>query len=85
MIYNYPPQQNISVISSFPGGSTITKTSNGNVQQIRYITEKISELFEGFNIVCAYVGDVLVRTKYKFTDNIKELVKVLQKSDESGL
>ena len=35
--------------------------------------EKISELFEGFDRVRAYVSNILVITKYDLTDHLKAL------------
>ena len=46
--------------------------------------EKISELFDGFDRLCAYVVGVLVITKDNFADNMKALEKFLQKPTEAG-
>ena len=47
--------------------------------------EKISELFEVFDTVCAYIDVVLVITKKYLADHLKELEKVSQKITEAGL
>ena len=41
--------------------------------------EKISELFDVFDMVLAYIDDVLVITKKYFEDHIKPLYRVLQR------
>ena len=47
--------------------------------------EKISEFFDGFDMVRAYIDDVLVFTKNKFEDHRKALDRVLQRFAEAGL
>ena len=47
--------------------------------------EKIYELFECFDMVRAYIDDVLVITKNTFKDHIKSLDRVLQRLEEAGL
>ena len=47
--------------------------------------EKISELFEGFDRIRAYVGNIFIINKEDFIDNLKALKKVLQKPTESEL
>ena len=47
--------------------------------------ENISELFDGFGMVCAYIYDVLVINKNNFKDHLKDLDKVLQRLAEAGL
>ena len=47
--------------------------------------ENISEIFDGFNMVCAYIDDVLVITKHNFKDHLKALDRVLQRFEEAGL
>ena len=47
--------------------------------------ENISKLFEGFDMVCAYIDDVLVITKNNSEDHLKAFGKVLQRLAESGL
>ena len=45
---------------------------------IPYISqEKISKLFDGFDMVRAYIDDVLVITKNNFEDHLKALDRVL--------
>ena len=41
--------------------------------------ENISELFDSFDMVRAYIDDVLVINKNNFQDHIKALDKVLQR------
>ena len=41
--------------------------------------EKISEIFEGFDMVCEYIGDVLITTQDNFTDHLKAITKVLHR------
>ena len=45
----------------------------------------IYELFEGFDMLCAYICIILLITKKKFSDHLKELIKVLQKRAEALL
>ena len=47
--------------------------------------EKISELFEGFDTVRAYIDDILVITKNDFMDHLVELEKAQQRLAEAGL
>ena len=47
--------------------------------------EKISELFDGFDIVRAYIDDVLGITKNNSEDHLKSLDRVLQRLAEAGL
>ena len=47
--------------------------------------EKISKLFDGFDMVRAYIDDVLVTTKNKFEDHLKALDRILQRLAEAGL
>ena len=47
--------------------------------------ENISELFYGFNMVHAYIDDVLVITNNNFEDHLKASDKVLQRLVEAGL
>ena len=47
--------------------------------------ENISELFDGFFMVRAYIDGVLVITKNNFEDHLKVLDKVLQIFVEAGL
>ena len=47
--------------------------------------EKIPELFEGFDMVCAYIDGLIVTTKYKFVDHLKTLENVLHTLVEVGL
>ena len=47
--------------------------------------EKISELFDGFNMVHEYIDDVLFITKNNFKDHLKALYRVLQRLVEAGL
>ena len=42
----------------------------------------MSELFEGFNMVPAYIYDVLVITKELYKDHLKALYRVLQRLRE---
>ena len=47
--------------------------------------ENISEVFDGLDMICAYIFDVLIITKNNFEDHLKALEKVLQRLAESGL
>ena len=47
--------------------------------------EKISELFDGFDMVHAYIDDVLVITKNNFEDHLKALGRFLKRLTEAGL
>ena len=47
--------------------------------------ENTLEIFEGLDMVCAYIVDVIVITKHEFTDKLKVLEKRLQKLSEEGL
>ena len=49
------------------------------------LQENIYELFEGFDIVCAYINNVTTITKDEFADHLKALEKFLQKLAEAGL
>ena len=49
------------------------------------LQENIYELFEGFDIVCAYINNVITITKDEFADHLKALEKFLQKLAEAGL
>ena len=46
---------------------------------------EISKIFEGFNMVCAYIDDVIFITKNNFKDHLKESYRVLQRITEAGL
>ena len=46
---------------------------------------KIYELFECFNIACAYIDDLLVITKNSIKNYLKALDRVLQILAEAGL
>ena len=46
---------------------------------------KIYEIFEGFDMVSAYIDNLLVITKYDFKDNLKALGEILQRLSEPGL
>ena len=41
--------------------------------------ENIDELFEGLNMVCAFIDNVLVITKYDFADHLKVLENIPHK------
>ena len=45
--------------------------------------EKISELFDGFDMVRAYIDDLLIITKNNFEDHLKSLYSVLQRLMEA--
>ena len=45
--------------------------------------ENIYELFDGFDMVRAYIDDVLVITKNNFEDHLKSLYGVLQRLTEA--
>ena len=47
--------------------------------------EKIAELFDGFDMVRAYIDDLLVITKNNSEDHLKALDRVLQRLAEPGL
>ena len=47
--------------------------------------ENISAIFDGFDVLRAYIDDVVVITKNNFEDHIKSSDKVLQRLKESGL
>ena len=47
--------------------------------------EKISELYDGFDMVHAYIDDVLVIPKDNLEDHLKDLDRVLQRLAEAGL
>ena len=47
--------------------------------------EMIYKLFDGFDMVRAYIDDVLIITKNNFNDPLKALDKVLQRIAEAGL
>ena len=47
--------------------------------------KKTSKIFDGFDMVCAYIDDVLVITKNNFKDHLKSLDRFLQRLAESGL
>ena len=47
--------------------------------------ENISEIFDGFKMIHVCIDDVLVITKNKFEDHLKDLDRVLQRLTESGL
>ena len=47
--------------------------------------EKISELFQGFDEVRAYIDDVLVITKENYENHLVALERVLQRLAEAGL
>ena len=47
--------------------------------------EKISELFQGFDEVRAYIDDVLVITKENYDNHLVALERVLQRLAEAGL
>ena len=47
--------------------------------------ENISKLFYGFDMVCAYIDDVLIITKNNFGDHPKSLYRVLQRLAEAVL
>ena len=47
--------------------------------------ENISKLFDGFNMVCAYIDDVLIITKNNLEYHLKSLERVLQRLAEAGL
>ena len=47
--------------------------------------ENTPKIFEGFDVVRAYVDDVILITKNEFLDQLKAPKKVLQKLTKSGL
>ena len=47
--------------------------------------KKISELFDGFDMVCAYIDDVQVINKINCEYHLKSLYRVLQRFTEAGL
>ena len=47
--------------------------------------ENISKIFKGFDMVCAYIDDVLVITKNDFKNHLKALYRVIQRLTEAGL
>ena len=49
------------------------------------LQENISELFDGFDMVRAYIDDVLFIAKNNFEDHIKALERVLQRPAEAVL
>jgi hypothetical protein len=46
---------------------------------------KISQLIVGLDFVRAYLDDVLVATKFSFTDHLKQLEQVLEHLDKANL
>ena len=46
--------------------------------------DKISEIFDGFDMVCGYIDDVLVITKNNIEDHIKSLDMVPRRLVEAG-
>ena len=47
--------------------------------------EKISKLFEEFDLICAYIHDILVITDNDLLCHLKYLEKLLHKIVEAGL
>ena len=47
--------------------------------------EKMSELFDGFEYVRAYIDDLLILTKDSFKDHLEKLEEVLKRVREAGL
>ena len=47
--------------------------------------QNISELFDGFDMVRAYIYDILVIAKNIFEDHLKVLDRILQRLAEAGL
>ena len=83
--YSHCLDQNIYILLSFPRVNTCTKTSNGRVEHSVDIPREISELFEGFDRLIAFVGDVLIIIKDNLTDNLKAMWEVPQKPVEEEL
>ena len=61
------------------------KLSMGVCNSPDIFQEKISEPIDFFDMVCAYIHDVLVITKNHFEDHLKYLGRVLQIIAEVGL
>ena len=57
----------------------------GVCNTVNIFQEKISKILEGFDMVRAYIDDVLVITKDNFKDHLKALYRVLQGLTEAGL
>ena len=47
--------------------------------------ENLSELFDGLDMLCVYIDDVLVITRNNFKNHLKDLYTVLQRLAESVL
>ena len=47
--------------------------------------EKISEIFKGFDLVCAYIDDVLKITQNEFKYHLNALEKILLRLSEAVL
>ena len=61
------------------------KLTMGVYKSPKIFQEKISELFDGFDMVCAYIDDVPVITKNNPEDHLKDLERVLKILAEAGL
>ena len=77
---NYPLDQYISAIQQLRGESTIyQKLPMGVCKSPDIFQENIFQLFEGCDMVCVYIDNVLIITKDEFTYNLKALEKYLHK------
>ena len=47
--------------------------------------ENLSKWFDGFDMVRAYIDDILVINKNNFKDHLKALNRVIQRLAEAGL
>ena len=80
-----PVAKHICTILRPWGGYEYQKLPMGVCNIPNISQEKISKILEGFDMVCAYIDDILVITKNDCADHLKALEKVLQKLVEAGL
>ena len=81
----YPGAKQLCTIVLLWGKYQFQKLPMGVCNSPDILQENIYELFEGFDIVCAYINNVTTITKDEFADHLKALEKFLQKLAEAGL
>ena len=74
-----PRAKNLCTIVLPWGKQEYQKLPMGVCNRPDIFQENISKLFEGFDMVCAYIIDVLVINKNYFKHHLKYLEKVLQR------
>ena len=67
----------------YPMVKTLLQTStNGSCQLPRDLQQKMNDLFHGLEFICVEIDNLLILTKWEWTDNVNNLELILNKLKE---